>query len=152
MVPSAGFAVAVLTNSDSGNRLASEVVGWVLDRRLGITHPEYATRELAAGDAARYAGTYRQPYASIEISAPDADLTVHITTHSPYSENSEPQTSPEFGMRYIGDGRFVVTDGELQDSQVKFWENADGTIRFLQAGGRLYVPGRWEELEGAQST
>lgn len=149
MAPDSGFGVAVLTNSDSGSRLSTEVVDWVLERRLGIRPLEKPTHDLAGNESARYAGTYRQPYASIEVDQRNGALSGRLTTHSPYSENSEPQTGDWFGLQFIGDDRFVVAGGELKDSQIKFWTQEDGSIRFLQAGGRLYVPGSWDELEGA---
>lgn len=149
MVPEAGFAVAVLTNSDSGSRLTTEIVNWVLEDCLGITVPEQPTQPLTTERAAGFAGIYRQPYATIEIANDEADLNARVTTHSPYSENAEPQTGNWFGLRPIGDGQFEVVGGDMKGMQLKFWEDEDGTIRYLQAGGRLYVPGLWEELEGA---
>ncbi len=149
LVPERGFGVAVLTNSDSGGRLATEVVDWVLEHALGIRPTALPTVELTPAEAEALSGTYRHPYASVEVAASDTGLTGRLTTHSPYSENSEPQTGEQFGLRYVGDDRHVITSGELEQMQVKFWKNGDGTVRFLQAGGRLYIPGDWNELEGA---
>ncbi len=149
MAPDHGFGVAVLTNSDSGGRLASEVVDWILGEKLGLVMPSHPSQSLPKEIAVELSGTYRQPYATIEIEETDGSLRGRITTHSPYSENSEPQTGSWFDLRYIGADLFVVESGELKDSQIKFWRHEDGAIRFLQAGGRLYVPGSWAELEGA---
>ncbi|MEZ4569383.1 MAG: serine hydrolase domain-containing protein [Thermomicrobiales bacterium] len=151
MVPDREFAVAVLTNSDSGSQFATEIVDWVLEQRLGITPIEQPRVALASSDAALFEGVYAHPYASIEIRQNGEELCGRITTFSPYSEVSEPQAGKWFGLEHVGDDRFLISAGELKGAQTKFWRNDDGSVRYLQAGGRLYVPGSWDNLEGYSS-
>ncbi|CAN5489917.1 hypothetical protein BH23CHL2_BH23CHL2_00630 [soil metagenome] len=147
LVPDREFSVAVLTNSDSGSRFTGEIVDWVLERHLGIVPVEHKTVDLSESDRERFAGVYDQPYGSIEVQPSDDGLRGRMTTDSPYSERTKPHTGPWFGLRHIGDGRFVVADGDLKDAQIKIWTWDDGSVRYLQAGGRLYVPGTWDALE-----
>ena len=149
MVPDAGFAVAVLTNSDSGDRFTKEIVDQVLDQRLGIRRVDHPSIDLPTERADDFAGTFRQPYATIRITRQNASLAGRVMTHSPYSENPEPIQGEPFELDYIGDERFVARDGEFAGFQLKYWTHEDGTVRFLQTGGRLYVPGDWDAQEGA---
>ena len=149
MVPEDGFAVAVLTNSDSGSQFTGEIVDWSLEQRLGTERPALLAIDLPEAQMDHLSGTFRQPYATIEIARSGSTLTGQITTHSPYSENSDPVTGDRFELDYIGDDRFIVGGGELEGSQIKYWMHDGGAIRFLQAGGRLYLPGEWVSGEGA---
>ena len=148
MVPEDGFAVAVLTNSDSGSQFTGEIVDWILEQRLGIERPALPEIDLSEAQTDHFTGVFRQPYATIEVARRGSSLTGQITTHSPYSENSDPVTGDRFGLVYSGDDRFIVGNGELKGSQIKFWMDDDGTIQYLQAGGRLYLPGEWVTGEG----
>jgi hypothetical protein len=98
-------------------------------------------------DLGPLAGSYEQPYATLDIRVTGQNIEGRITTHSPYSEQQGEQTSDWFLLRPVGDDRFVFEEGELRDSQLKFWR-ADGAVRFAQLGGRLYVPGSWDNLRG----
>lgn len=151
MVPSEGFAVAVLTNGDNGDQLAGEVADWILAERLGIRPVQHETVDLDAAELERLAGLYVQPYARMEIRAKDGRLEGRQTTHSPYSEIDREVIGQWFGLRPIGDGRAIVEDGDLKGSQFKFWDAEDGSVRFLQAGGRLYFPDAWPFTMGDES-
>ena len=146
MVPEARFAIAVLTNSDSGGAFASELVDWVLEQEFRITTPEHPQVSMPSTDHGRLEGRYEHPYATIEIRSHDSDLQGRVTTHSPYSERSEPKTGRWFELSPIGGDRFVAGGGPFAGSQMKIWRHENDDPRFLQAGGRLFVPGSWNDV------
>ncbi len=150
MAPSERFAVAILTNSDGGNQLATEIANWILKEQLNIQPTEPPTIELDESEAKRLSGTYVQPYGRIEIKASGGQLEFRQISDSPYSETSGEQVGEWQGLRSVGDRRMVVAGGDLKGSQLKLWDAADGSIRFLQAGGRLYLPDSWDYEVGVK--
>ncbi len=148
MATAENFAVAVLTNGDGGSQLSTEIADWILETQLGIAPPELPSVELDRTAMDRLTGVYVQPYGRIDVRRNGDLLEARQTSDSPYSEVDEEQISTWFGMRPIGEGRFVVVEGNLKDAQLKFWEADDGRVRFLQVGGRLHVPDSWDYKTG----
>jgi hypothetical protein len=59
VVPSEGFAVAILTNSDAGQTLALETVMYALDRYLGLRMPARSAIEMPSSALDELSGSYQ---------------------------------------------------------------------------------------------
>lgn len=140
MVPAQGLAVVVLTNSDRGGAACREIASSVLEELAGITPVDHPTVDVEPEWLEQLAGIYDQPYASMEVRVRDDRLEARYQSRSPYSEaGEEPFTSWE-GLRPIAHDTFMFIDGDASGSQVRFWFDDRGAVRFAQSGGRLYLP------------
>jgi CubicO group peptidase (beta-lactamase class C family) len=142
MVPEQGFALTVLTNSESGPALLQElfVDDWALRRFAGLRNLPATPQPLSAGELRAYEGAYTG-----QIVGADGVLQ-------------------EFGFELSGDGgQLVVTDGGVAALRLGFYRrdfvlvldgtgqplgaranfvrDSNGQVAWLRYGGRLYRHG-----------
>ncbi len=152
LIPTIGLGIAVMTNSSSGHQLGSELVDWIIKQIAGISLPAPVQVVLPDQDKARLEGTYCQPDSRVEIGALDAGLGGRFIAGDPSGQSATQHSGPSFSMRYLGEQRFMIADGSMKGLQMKFWTHPDGTVRFLQSGGELFVLEGLEYGEGATAT
>ena len=141
LVPSARFAVVVLTNSNRGVAACQEIADAALARYAGLRRPKPVLVDLPATDVAPFAGRYERPGTEIELSLSDAGgdsapsrLHVQVTTRNVFT--GEPVRQPRWTAAPTGPRRFAVLDPGVQDSAFDFPFD-DTPPRFLRFGGRL---------------
>jgi CubicO group peptidase (beta-lactamase class C family) len=138
VVPSYGFAIAVLTNSGRGSALNDAVTKWALERYCGLRERALEQIELPVERLERLAGVYTNPQGEITLSVRDGGLRREMRTKKLLNDNKEEQQPPDL-MRPIADAEFViVTEGENKGSRVDFILTGDGQPRFVRVGGRLF--------------
>jgi CubicO group peptidase (beta-lactamase class C family) len=138
VVPSHGFAIAVLTNSSRGGALNDAVTKWALERYCGLRERALEQIELPDERLKRLAGVYTNPQGEITLSVQDDGLRREMRTKKLLNDNKEEQQPPDL-MRPIADAEFVVvTEGENKGSRVDFIQSGDGQPRFVRVGGRLF--------------
>jgi CubicO group peptidase (beta-lactamase class C family) len=138
VVPSHGFAIAVLTNSSRGGALNDAVTKWALERYCGLRARALEQTELPAERLERLAGVYMNPQGEVTLSVQDGGLRREMRTKKLLNDNKEEQQPPDL-MRPIADAEFVVvTEGENKGSRVDFILTGDGQPRFVRVGGRLF--------------
>ena len=131
LVPGRGFAVAVLTNANAGEALASELVALALDRFLGLAEPPFSPQPIERTRLADYEGTYELPDASAggRVRASAGGLVLDAVIRGrPFGE---------IPLQPDGGDRFVVADGGVILDRVDFERGDDGRVGWVRAFARL---------------
>jgi hypothetical protein len=137
VVPGRQFAVACLTNGSRGSAVYREVEDVVLSERLGFKR-EPRPQAPAASDLGVYVGTYQAPGGVLTVERDGERLLVHNDLRSAITLSTSPRIS--FHAVPVGGDEFRVIDTELVGNLFDYVRHADGSIRFLRSGGRLYEP------------
>ncbi len=136
MAPERGFAVTVLTNSDRGGILHTEIVKWALGHYLGLNEPEPQPIELADADLASCVGKYVGvgSTSDLELSLQDGGILmqVHLKGGFPHKDSPPPPTPPPMRLAFTARDRIVVLDGPMKGSRGEFLRNPDGSIAWLR--------------------
>jgi CubicO group peptidase (beta-lactamase class C family) len=138
VVPTRGFAIALLSNSSRGRALEDAVSRWALERYCGLSKPEPEQIKLPDEKLERLAGVYTNPEGEITLGMEDGALRREMRTKKLLNDNKEERQPPDL-MRPTGELDFVVvTEGENKGSRVDFIRSGDGQPRFVRVGGRLF--------------
>jgi CubicO group peptidase (beta-lactamase class C family) len=139
MVPDAGFAITVLTNSGTGARLHSETTKWALKRYLGLDDPDPRPIEASREELAALAGRYQGYMADLEIELGEDGLSMTSLPRDAVSRLSDAVPRPVAArIAASGPDRFVVLDGPSEGVEAELLRDGSGQIVWLQSGGRLY--------------
>ncbi len=137
-VPGREFAVAVLTNGSQGSALYREIEAWTLKEFTSLERPTKPAVPIAASKVAEYAGRYKVPFATLDLSPADDGLRVRSETRSAIQPDEGRETT--YHAVHIGNDEFRVTDTDLLGTTFDFVRDEGGAIRFLRHGGRLHEP------------
>jgi len=146
LVPERNFAIAILTNANSGWRLIQDVEREALKSYLGVTYaPNQAiahrglvetlpTAQALAKqpDPAPYLGTYIRPNNSYVVRAEGGKLIVQDRSNS----GSAPR---EYPVAFYGPDRVVVTDGPDSGQSIEFVRDDAGRVNWIRVVGRVAV-------------
>ena len=146
LVPERNFAIAILTNSNTGWRLIQDVERAALRSYLGATfavNQGIAHRGLLESlpsvqplakqpDLAPYVGTYLRPSNSVVVRADGSKLFVQERPN-----NGQP--GREMPVAFYGTDRVVVLDGPEKDQSIEFVRNASGRVNWVRVVGRVAV-------------
>jgi len=149
IVPERNFAIAVLTNSNTGWRLIQDVERAALKSYLGVAiapNQAIAHRGLVETlpdveplatqpDLSAYAGTYRRPMNSVEVRAEGGRLLVQVIP-----ERGDPR--PAMPVSFYGPDRAVIIDGTDRGQSIEFVRDAAGRVTWVRVVGRIAVAGR----------
>jgi CubicO group peptidase (beta-lactamase class C family) len=139
MVPERGFALTVLTNSESGPALLADLFAgdWALSRFAGVHNLPATPRALPGAVLAGYAGHY----AAEQIGFDGSRVTVEIDL-VPDAGQLSGRVGGEEVLRlafYRKDYTLVLDpSGAVTPSRVNFVRGADGTVAWVRYGGRLF--------------
>ncbi|MFF9819359.1 serine hydrolase domain-containing protein [Streptomyces sp. NPDC014006] len=159
MVPSRGFALTLLTNSEGGTRLRDELFtdDWALSRFAGVTNLPATAKALSGQELAPYEGRYMAQRindkgavedAVIELARHDGRLrgtqTVQHSTRDPgvatdQEDAVEDQTS-EVGVAFYRED-FALDldpDGRPIGTRSDFVRGPDGKVAWWRNHGRLH--------------
>lgn len=146
IVPERNFAIAILTNANTGWRVIQDVEREALKSYLGMT---YAPNQAIAHrglvetlptaeplptqpDPSPYVGTYIRPSNSVVIRADNGKLLMQ----------DRPNTGKpgvEMPLAFFGPDRTVVTAGPDKGQSVEFVRDAAGRINWVRVVGRVAV-------------
>jgi len=135
LVPSRGFAVTALTNSDTGRGLRPFVSELMRQYFLGIapSNPPASPIELAQLD--EYAGRYQQTNAHLQVTTDGSGLVIHES--SPALRATEPlPVAPVHAVPGDAD-RFAILAGDRRGETVEFLRDAAGRIEWMRWDGRI---------------
>jgi CubicO group peptidase (beta-lactamase class C family) len=138
LVPSKGFAVAVLTNGSNGAALYRHVNRWALREYAGLIDRDPEPVPLPVNELQRFVGTFTTPTAETTVSIEGEGLRVEGRTQG---FDGKWTAVPVAHAVPVGEREFLVTDSVLEGSTFDYILNADGSVRFRRAGGRLQLPG-----------
>jgi hypothetical protein len=142
MVPEREFAFTVLTNSEGGPGLTTELFAddWALRRFAGVSNLPAVPRALPASALAGYEGTY----AAEEILPDGTGVTTAFDLVAEAGQLSLRVGGTE-GLRLAFYRRDYVLalapDGSDTHVRCNFVRGADGSVAWLRYGGRLYRHG-----------
>lgn len=136
IVPERRFAVAVLTNADTGRRLTREVNRWSLNEYLGLEVPRPRPAQAAPDELQEFEGFYRNQFAEAELSVVGGRLVVVLVDRSSLS-NEEEDPVPPFSLAVSGPDQLIVLDGPMEENTVEVVRADDGTIGWLRLSGRI---------------
>ena len=149
MVPERDFALTLLTNSESGPILVSELFAndWALRRFAGVRNLPAPIRALPAAALAEYEGSYAGEQIGL-------DGSVAVTQFDLVADGG--QLSARIGGQealrlafYRRDYALVLDPtGAPSDSRVNFVRDRDGSVAWLRLGGRLYRHGATSRAAG----
>ncbi len=146
LVPERNFAIAILTNSNTGWRVIQDVEREALKSYLGAT---YALNQAIAHrglvetlpsveplarqpDLAPYVGTYVRPTNTVVVRAEAGKLVVQERANSG-------RLSPEMPVSFFGPDHAVVTDGADRGQSIEFVRDASGHVNWVRVVGRVAV-------------
>jgi hypothetical protein len=146
IVPERGFAIAILTNANSGWRLIQDVERAALREYLGATfttNQAIAHRGLvetlpsveplaAQPDPAPYVGRYVRPMNSVTVRTDGGRLVVQEV---PNSGNAR----PEMPIAFFGPDRAVVIEGASNGQTIEFVRDHTGRVQWVRVVGRVAV-------------
>jgi CubicO group peptidase (beta-lactamase class C family) len=146
LVPERNFAIAILTNANTGWRLIQDVEREALKSYLGVTYaPNQAiahrglvetlpsAQPLARQpDFTPYVGTYLRPNNSYVVRADGRKLIVQDRPNSA-------GTSREYPVTFYGPDRVVVTDGPDVGQSIEFVRDDGGRVSWIRVVGRVAV-------------
>ncbi|GAA4990032.1 serine hydrolase domain-containing protein [Actinopolymorpha pittospori] len=148
VVPERGFALAQLTNGESGTQAMAQIEAWALRHYRGLAkRPEVGVVRLSEGDLGAFAGVYERHDGRFVI-APEQGtgrLTVEVTEID--EENAEESEQPALVLEPVGARRFRSVQGPSKDAIVDFLTLADDagqTRTLVRISGRLAERGRTE--------
>lgn len=138
IVPERKFAIALLTNSGSGGRLNGEVARRALKEYLSIDESDPApSAAQPALDA--YAGRYARPFSDVVITVDNGTLHVQAIAKRGFPNASAPvpPPGPKVPFAFYATDRAVATGGPQKGARIDFIRNADGSLGWVRAGGRI---------------
>lgn len=136
MAPSRRFAVAILTNSDSGVPVLEQVEAWALKRYAGLERVPPPAVTLARAALERLAGRYESLQDRVHVSVHGDGLRLEVTHTSAWT-NEASTDAPLFAVP-LSETRFLITtEGESAGEDIDFITGDGGAIRFLRLHGRL---------------
>lgn len=146
LVPERNFAIAILTNSNSGWRLIQDVERAALKEYLNrafSTNQAIAHRGLLETlpaveplikqpELAAYAGTYERPMNLVSVRLDGPQLIVQVR-----AKDGQPQI--EMPVAFYGPDRAVVMDGPNRGQSIEFVRDASGRVTWVRVVGRIAV-------------
>jgi CubicO group peptidase (beta-lactamase class C family) len=146
LVPERSFAIAILTNANTGWRLIQDVEREALKSYLGAT---YAVNQAIAHrglvetlpsvqplarqpDPAPYVGRYVRPSTSYVVRAEGGKLVVQ-------NRPNGGGTPREYPVAFYGPDRVVVTDGPDRGQSIEFVRDDGGRVNWIRVVGRVAV-------------
>jgi CubicO group peptidase (beta-lactamase class C family) len=146
IVPERNFAIALLTNANTGWRVIQDVEREALKAFLGISYaPNQAiahrglvetlpsVQPLALQpDLSPYVGTYLRPGNAVVVRTEKSRLVVQDRPNSG-------KPGVEMGVAFYGPDRAVVTDGPDRGQSIEFIRDTSGRVTWVRVVGRVAV-------------
>ncbi|MFC7450048.1 serine hydrolase domain-containing protein [Rhodococcus daqingensis] len=151
MVPSRNFAMTLLTNSEGGAKLTTDLFAddWALRRFAGISNLPATAHSLDAADLAPYEGRYVTEQitesggveqAVIDFRGSNGQLQGIVSDAADASTNPDEDTSPQLGLAFYRRdfGLDLGPDGAPVGTRSDFVRDPNGNVAWFRSHGRLY--------------
>jgi CubicO group peptidase (beta-lactamase class C family) len=146
IVPERNFAIAILTNANTGWRVIQDVEREALKTYLDVSYaPNQAiahrglvetlpwVQPLATQpDPAPYVGTYLRPNNSVVVRVSAGKVVVQDVPN-----NGKPNA--EMPIAFFGPDRAIVTEGDDRGQTIEFVRDASGRVNWVRVVGRVAV-------------
>lgn len=138
LVPEHDFALAVVTNANSGSTAATKITRFALEHYLGAVTTDPEPTKLTDAELADYVGTWSRPFMDINVSPKDGHVELQVVIKQSFPDPDTPPQDPgppaEFG--FFEKDRLVAIGGP---AQAEFIRREDGSIGWLRLGSRIHV-------------
>ncbi|MCB9158885.1 MAG: beta-lactamase family protein [Caldilineaceae bacterium] len=139
-IPERNFALAVVTNGQSGGHVTRAAFRWALRHMLDVTPfvPRPIPVDAATLDA--FAGDYTRPFQDLALVRTDDGLQLQLTPKLSFPVEDGPLSPapPAMNCTLCAPDRLLVLDGGLKDSVIDMIRDEDGTVRYARLG-RLHA-------------
>jgi CubicO group peptidase (beta-lactamase class C family) len=146
LIPAKDFAIAILTNSNTGWRLIQDLERAALASYHGATpskNQAIAHRGLVETvplveaqavqpDPAAYIGRYVRPMNAVVVRADRGNVLVQV-----HPIEGNPQ--PEVPVSFYGPDRAIITDGPDRGQSIEFVRGPGGDVKWIRVVGRIAV-------------
>jgi CubicO group peptidase (beta-lactamase class C family) len=139
LMPEHGFAVTVLTNSNTGAELHDAIVTWALETHLGITPPNAADLVITVEPEmlARFAGVYTSETERAEVLVVDGHLRATYRDVGDSPELASRHEYPPADLWPVSADAFIIIDGPYRGSGAHFSEGGSGGVDLMSIAGRV---------------
>lgn len=138
LVPEHNFALAVVTNANSGRTAAPKITRFALEQYLGAVTKDPEPKKLTSAQLAEYVGTYSRPFMDIEVTPQEGHVELQVVIKQSFPDPDTPPQDPgppaEFG--FFENDRLIAIGGM---TQAEFIRHEDGSIGWLRLGSRIHV-------------
>ena len=137
--PARGFALTLLTNSDTGAELNRSVTSWALEQYLGIAEPAQPHLSSSEAELAPYAGQYTTRLNETDLYVRDGQLMMQLTPKGgfPYKDSPPNPAPPPTRLAFIDADRVVALDAPSTGVQGEFLRDPEGRIEWFRFGSRI---------------
>ena len=138
LVPSRGFAMAILTNASNGTQLIRPVFLQAISEYLGLDDPDPAPVAVPEERLRAVTGRYVGALSDGVVELGENGLVLHVITKGGFPKQDSPPAPPPppTPMAFYNDSCVIATEGPTKSSRGEFggWEN--GRPRWFRFGSR----------------
>jgi hypothetical protein len=139
-IPEKDFALAILTNSDSGGTITDHALRWALEIYFDAALPTPTPAPKADAELQEYAGKYDLPLSAFTLEVKDGYL---VYQEIPRGGFPTPQTppgpaDPPVRIGFYEADRVIIMDEPGQGSLGDFLRDTKGRLAFFRIGGRVH--------------
>jgi hypothetical protein len=138
VIPERNFALAIVTNGETGGSVHSAIYTHILQQVVGFRRNPPTPMALTRAQMARFEGHFFTGLADILIELDDRGLVMHRMHIDPFTR--EITERPPAHLSPISETIFAIEEGPLSGGFGELILNPDGSVRYLRAGGRLGIP------------
>lgn len=142
IIPSQNAAGVILTNADKGAYLHGELSAWINEHFFGLKAPPSQKVDLSEAKLQPYLGTYISHALknTMRIYWQDGALYHHMVPGDRSSITTTPSPAlPPARLEVLEKERFGITEGDAKGAKLEVLRGADGQIKWIRSGGRLYA-------------
>ena len=131
LVPEQKFALAVVTNADSGRQAASAIVDQALEQFLGAKTEHREALALSPAQLGAYVGVYSRPFADIVVTMKGGELFLQQIIKKGFPDNDSPlpEPAPPAAVEFFAEDQVRAVSGPWT---AEFVRNPDGSIGWLR--------------------
>lgn len=139
MLPEQGFAFAIFTNSEKGDRLIAKLHQFILEEFVNVTYELPKAISSTPDQLAGFEGTASRPGFKFTLRMIGDQLVgmEEITIGFPTEKDPPPPPSQPVRVGRCGEDRLIILDGEYKDSPIDIFRDSQGIIRYMRLG-RMY--------------
>lgn len=142
IVPARGFAMAVLTNANTGGAFAAEVTRRGLRAFLGEPDEPRKEVRLPQGDLRRYSGRFESQLWTRELRLTRDGLMMRTITKGGFPTQDAPPLPhpPPARLSFYERDRFCMAGAQGPLTEGEFLRDSKGRIAWLRVAARLHAP------------